>query len=65
MLRKENIILFIITTLASFALSYVSLTFRVSAIEEKTSKYPSADYFDLKFKTIEMSIEELDRKIDK
>lgn len=46
----------IIVTAVGITLAYATLNARVLAVEEKVGQYPSQDYFDLKFQTIEQDV---------
>ena len=62
-----QLIVFIVglaTTLAIIKTSMDNLTERVSALEAKQDAYPSQDWFELKFDTIEDKIDKLDRRVD-
>lgn len=49
---------------AGMLLAWAALNARVNAIEAKVAEYPSQDYFDLKFQTIDKSIADLEKKVD-
>jgi hypothetical protein len=49
---------------AAALLGWGAINVRVTAIESKVNSYPSQDWFELKFKNIDQSINELEKKID-
>lgn len=55
---KENAITLIIL-ITSLAISWGSMSYRVDAISDRMDKYPSQDWFDLKFKNIDDGIGEI------
>lgn len=48
----------IIVTGVAISIAFATLDARVKAVESKVAEYPSQDYFELKFKTIEEKIED-------
>jgi len=53
------------STIFIIATAWGMLTFRVMALEDKLAQYPSQDYFELKFETLEDKIDDLEAKVDK
>lgn len=47
----------IIVTAVAVTVAFVTLNTRLEAVEKKIAKYPSQDYFELKFGEIEKDIE--------
>jgi len=50
---------FIIIFIGSLIVAWTSVNIRVNAMEKALAEYPSEDYFDLKFKTIEKDLANL------
>jgi len=40
------------------------LMYRVDAVEKKIASYPSYDYFELKFRTLDVQLKELNDKLE-
>lgn len=61
---KENFITMVIL-FTSIVIGWESVSNKVDTLTERVNKYPSSDYFDLKFKGIDSGMEELSEKLDK
>lgn len=61
---KNNFITIIIL-FTSIIVGWETLSNKVDALVERVDKYPSADYFDLKFKQLDTGIEQINEKLDK
>jgi len=48
----------LIVTLIAIAMTFATLSGRVTALESRVNEYPSQDYFELRFEVIEKGIEE-------
>jgi hypothetical protein len=55
-LRQNWVLIVFLGTLIA---AWSSLNYRVDAMEEKIATYPSQDYFDLRFQTIEKDLANL------
>ena len=49
----------LLVTGVTITLAFSMLSFRVKAVEDKVKDYPSQDWFELKFQTIEDNMNEL------
>lgn len=54
---KSNLITLVVLA-SGMLLAWAALNARVEAIEAKVSQYPSQDWFELKFETIQKGIDE-------
>ena len=53
----------LIITAVGLVVAWTLLNSRVGALENKLEKYPSEDYFNLKFETIEKRLDSLDESV--
>jgi hypothetical protein len=60
-LRQNWILIAFVATLIA---TWSSLNFRVDAMEAKIATYPSQDYFDLRFQTIEKDLANLGKVLN-
>ena len=60
---KQNFITLLVL-IAGLAMGYGILNARVAAAEAKIAEYPSQDWFQLKFDTIEGRFNSLEKKLD-
>lgn len=60
---KQNTITLILL-LVSLAISWGMLNARVDALGEKIEKYPSQDWFELKFQNIDKGFEYVNSRLD-
>jgi len=49
----------LIVTVSGIIIAFTVLNYRINAMEAKLAEYPSQDYFELRFKQIDVSIQEL------
>jgi len=49
----------LVITFAGIIAAFALANYRINAMEMTIAKYPSQDYFELKFKTIDKSIQDL------
>ena len=54
----------LILTAIGIAMAFAILNYRVNAMEQKLATYPSYDYFELKFQTIDEKMDILTNKIE-
>ena len=59
---KQNTITLLLL-LVSIAVSWGVMNARVDALGEKIERYPSQDWFELKFKNIDESIDEVNSRL--
>ena len=62
-----NLMVTVVAIIVAFTYLKVGVktnTDKIQAIEAKVASYPSVDYFDLKFKTIDESLNRLTIKVD-
>jgi len=53
----------LLVPILALAVAWGTINARVSASEAQLAKYPSQDYFELKFKTVDDKLTELNQKI--
>ena len=61
---KENVWNILITGI-SIVTTFTLINYRLSLVEAKVASYPSQDYFELRFETIDNSIKELKDGVEK
>ena len=49
----------LVVTFAAVITAFALANYRINAMEVQIAKYPSQDYFELKFKTIDQAIQDL------
>jgi hypothetical protein len=54
----------LILTFAGIVASFAIANYRINTVEAKISEYPSYDYFELKFNTIDKSLNDLTTKLE-
>lgn len=54
---------FLVLFVGGLIAAWTSLNMRVNAMERQLALYPSQDYFELKFKTVDDKLIELNQKI--
>jgi hypothetical protein len=57
-------VFFVIMAYAALEQKVIQQQSQLNALEQKVGQYPSADYFNLKFKNIDDSLNEIKQKLD-
>jgi predicted negative regulator of RcsB-dependent stress response len=60
-----NNLIAIVAYIIAVVVGWTMLNMRVAAIEAKVAQYPSKDWFELKFETIDQKLKDIDVKVQK